>query len=101
MRGRVAGGRGIPDNLCVTMNRFLRMVFLLIWIELGFALILLPWSDIWEMNIFLFQYPALGFLIKNAFFRGAVSGLGVMNILLAVQSFRTIRDRTAAAVSRT
>jgi hypothetical protein len=83
------------------MNRFLRMVFLLIWIELGFALILLPWSDIWEMNIFLFQYPALGFLIKNAFFRGAVSGLGVMNILLAVQSFRTIRDRTAAAVSRT
>ncbi len=80
------------------MNRFLRVVLLLIWIELGFALILLPWSDIWEMNIFLFQHPALGFLIKNAFFRGAISGLGLMNILLAVESFRR---GTAAVVSRT
>jgi len=80
------------------MNRFLRVIFLLIWIELGFALILLPWSDIWEMNYFLFQYPALGFLIKNAFFRGAVSGLGVMNVLLALESFRR---RTVGAVSRT
>jgi hypothetical protein len=79
------------------MNRFLRVLLLLIWIELGFALILLPWSDIWEMNIFLFQYPALGFLIKNAFFRGAVSGLGVMNVLLAVESFR---HGAAAVVTR-
>lgn len=79
------------------MNRFLRVILLLIWIELGFALILLPWSDIWEMNIFLFQYPALGFLVKNAFFRGAISGLGVMNVLLALQSFRR---RPAAIVGQ-
>ena len=80
------------------MNRVLRVILLLIWIELGFALVLLPWSDIWEMNIFLFQYPALGFLIKNAFFRGAISGLGVMNVLLALESFR---HRSAAVVTRT
>jgi len=77
------------------MNRFLRVLLLLIWIEVGFALILLPWSEIWEMNIFLFQYPALGFLIKNAFFRGAVSGLGVMNVLLALESFRRRPDVVA------
>lgn len=87
--------------LNLKMNRFLRIVLLLIWIELGFALILLPWSDIWEMNIFLFQYPALGFWVKNAFFRGAISGLGVMNVLLAIESFRSMWHRTAAVVSRT
>jgi hypothetical protein len=70
------------------MNRFLRWILLLIWIELGFVLILVPWSEIWEVNYFLFQYPALGFLLKNPFFRGAVSGLGVMNVLLALQGFR-------------
>lgn len=80
------------------MNRILRVILLLIWIELGFALILLPWSEIWEMNFFLFQYPVLGFLIKNAFFRGAISGLGVMNVLLALESFRR---PAATAVSRT
>jgi hypothetical protein len=70
------------------MNRFVRWVLLLIWIELGFVLILVPWSEIWEVNYFLFQYPALGFLLKNPFFRGAVSGLGVLNVLLALQGFR-------------
>lgn len=84
--------------LNLTMNRILRVILLLIWIELGFALILLPWSEIWEMNFFLFQYPVLGFLIKNAFFRGAISGLGVMNVLLALESFRR---PAATAVSRT
>jgi len=70
------------------MNRFVRWIFLLVWIELGFVLILVPWSEIWEVNYFLFQYPALGFLLKNPFFRGAVSGLGVMNVLWALQGFR-------------
>jgi len=80
------------------MNRFLRWILLLIWIELGFVLILLPWSEIWEMNYFLFQYPALGFLLKNSFFRGAVSGLGVMNVLFALQGFR---HRTPVIAGRT
>ncbi|HXW54925.1 MAG TPA: hypothetical protein VEJ67_04190 [Candidatus Cybelea sp.] len=76
------------------MNRLLRVILLLIWIELGFVLILVPWSEAWEMNYFLFQYPALGFLLKNPFFRGAISGLGVMNVLLALETFRR---RTPAA----
>ena len=80
------------------MNRFLRVILLLIWVELGLALILVPWSEIWEVNYFLFQYPALGFVLKNSFFRGAVSGLGVMNVLLALEAFRR---RTSAVVSRT
>jgi hypothetical protein len=70
------------------MNRLLRVILLLIWIELGFVLILVPWSEAWEMNYFLFAYPALGFLLKNPFFRGAISGLGVMNVLLALEAFR-------------
>jgi hypothetical protein len=80
------------------MNRFLRVILLLVWIEFGFVLICVPWLPIWEMNYFLFQYPALGFLVKNPFFRGGVSGLGVMNVLLALEAFRR---RTPAIVSRT
>jgi hypothetical protein len=80
------------------MNRVLRWIVLLIWIELGFVLILVPWSEVWEMNYFLFQYPALGFLLKNFFFRGAVSGLGIMNVLMALQAFRR---GTPAVASRT
>lgn len=80
------------------MNRVLRVILLLIWLELGLVLVLLPWSEIWELNYFLYQYPALGFFFKNPFLRGAVSGLGVMNVFLALESFRR---RTAAVVTRT
>jgi hypothetical protein len=80
------------------MNRVLRVVLLLLWLELGLILILVPWSEIWEMNYFLYQYPSLGFLLKNAYFRGAVSGLGLLNVLLALEGFR---HRTSAIVSRT
>jgi hypothetical protein len=79
-------------------SRILRVILLLVWLELGLVLVLVPWSDIWEMNYFLFQYPALGFFFKNPFLRGAVSGLGVTNVLLALESFRR---RTPAVVSRT
>jgi hypothetical protein len=58
------------------------------WLELGLTLILVPWSDIWEANYFLYQYPALSIFLKNPFLRGAISGLGFVNVLLSVGSFR-------------
>lgn len=70
------------------MNRVLSFVMLLIWLELGLVLILVPWSSIWEANYFLFQYPHLGLFLKNSFLRGAISGLGFMNVLLSVGAFR-------------
>jgi hypothetical protein len=79
------------------MNRLLRVVALLIWLELGLVLILVPWSDIWEVNYFLYQYPALGFFANNPFIRGAISGLGIMNVFLALEAFRR---RTPAVATR-
>ena len=70
------------------LNRILRVVMLLFWLELGLALILVPWSDAWEANYFLYQYPALGFFLKSPFLRGAISGLGFMNVILSLGAFR-------------
>jgi len=70
------------------INRAIRVLFLLIWVELGLVLVLVPWSEIWEANYFLLRYPAVDILARSPYFRGAVSGLGVMNIFLALESFR-------------
>jgi hypothetical protein len=80
------------------MSRIVRVPLLLFWLLFGLALILVPWSDIWENNYFLFQYPSLALFLKNPFLRGAVSGLGFMNVLLSLESFRR---RTASFASRT
>jgi hypothetical protein len=78
------------------MSRMLRIPFLLLWLAFGLALILVPWSDLWETNFFLYQYPALALFLKNGFLRGAVSGLGFMDVLLSLEAFRR---RTASVAS--
>jgi hypothetical protein len=78
--------------------RLLRVVLLLLWLEVGLVLILVPWSEIWDVNYFLYQYPALGLFVKNPYLRGAISGLGVMNVFLALEAFRR---RTSAVATRT
>jgi hypothetical protein len=80
------------------MTRLLRVVLLLLWLELGLMLILVPWSDMWDINYFLYQYPALGLIMKNPYLRGAVSGLGLMNVLFALEAFRR---RTSTVATRT
>jgi hypothetical protein len=70
------------------MNRLFRVLWLLVWLELGLVLILVPWSEIWETNYFLYQYPQLALFANNPFTRGAISGLGVMNVVLALEAFR-------------
>jgi len=80
------------------MTRLLRVVLLLVWLELGLVLILVPWSEIWETNYFLYQYPGLGFFLKNPYLRGAISGLGLLNVFLALEAFR---HRTSAVATRT
>jgi len=79
------------------MNRHLRVPLLLLWIAFGLALILVPWSNFWDANYFLYQYPSLGLVLRNAYLRGAVSGLGFMNVLLSLEGFR---HRTASVANR-
>jgi hypothetical protein len=44
-------------------------------------LILIPWSTFWEHNYFADAIPGLDALLGNRFVRGAVSGLGLVNVL--------------------
>ena len=42
---------------------------------------MLPWSSFWEGNYFAHAWPTIGPLLTNDFVRGAVSGLGVVNVV--------------------
>lgn len=79
------------------MSRIVRVVLLIIWLELGLVLVLVPWSEIWEVNYFLYQYPALGLIANNSYLRGAISGLGLVNVLLALEAFRRRTSSVAAS----
>ena len=41
---------------------------------------MLPWSGFWDQNYFAESFPALKDFLTNNYTRGAVSGLGIVNL---------------------
>ncbi len=54
----------------------------------GAFLVAVPWMTLWDVNYLLQPHPAVRNLLLSAFTRGAVSGLGLVNILLALHDAR-------------
>ena len=61
-------------------NKILVIVFILFCLELGFFLVIFPWTPYWGNNFFLIYFPFLKEVVLSNFFRGAVSGLGLVDI---------------------
>ncbi len=66
------------------LNKLLFCVYVLYCFEVGVFLIVFPWWPLWEQNWLLAYYPPLQQIFLNNFFRGAVSGLGIANLILGV-----------------
>lgn len=74
------------------MNRIYRALLVVVAFEMGVLLLYLPWSIYWEQNFFLNHYPALRSVVLHPSFRGAISGIGILDILLAVRSIGSRPD---------
>ncbi|MGH9842631.1 MAG: hypothetical protein ACREEM_28135 [Blastocatellia bacterium] len=84
------------------------IVYILICFEVGILLLVLPWTQFWDDNFFLFFLTGKlnaswlpGFL-TSGYVRGAVTGLGALNILAGLWDtfkFRESVNRLAATES--
>jgi hypothetical protein len=54
------------------------------FVEVGLVLLVVPWSPFWDRNYFVQMWPALETLTRSNMIRGAVSGLGVVNLWAAM-----------------
>jgi hypothetical protein len=61
-----------------------RLLLVAFFFEVGVVLIVIPWSVFWERNYFAQMAPAIGALTANYYFRGAVSGLGLINVVAGI-----------------
>ncbi len=82
----------------VWMHKVFVIVYVLFCIELGLVLVALPWmSDYWFSGSLLARWPELQQIMQSGFVRGAISGLGVLDIWLgfseAVHHLRSTADR--------
>jgi hypothetical protein len=73
-------------------RRLLHITLALFTFEIGLFLTIFPWTEYWNFNYFQMVIPALQSIWDQPAFRGALTGLGIVNIYLAcmqvVQSFR-------------
>jgi hypothetical protein len=60
---------------------FRRFLYVIFFVQVGLLLIVMPWwPAFWEHNYFALAWPPLRTVLTNNFVRGAVSGLGLVNL---------------------
>jgi hypothetical protein len=68
------------------------ILFITFCLEIGFFLLIFPWTEFWEANYFAAFIPEWHRYWDNMYLRGAVSGIGVVNLYISfVEMFRLRR----------
>ena len=74
------------------------IVYILICLEIGILLILLPWTSYWDDNFFLYFLTGklhvewAGEALRSGYVRGAVTALGVLNVLAGIWEVVRFRE---------
>ena len=58
-----------------------RLLYVALFLEVGLLLVVLPWSTFWDNNYFALKWPTIRPFLTNHFARGAITGLGVVNLV--------------------
>ena len=67
---------------------------------MGLVLLVSPWTNLWDTNQLLQLHPLLRAAVLSPYMRGAVSGLGLVNILLAaLELYAYLRGKAARLLS--
>ena len=80
--------------------RILNILYILYSLEVGIALLWLPWQSLWENNYVVYLFPQIRPIIDNPFFKGAILGLGIDNILIGIREVVHIKDVPKSDFSR-
>jgi hypothetical protein len=81
------------------LARILKILYIIYSIEVGIFLIWLPWMSFWETNYLTNLFPQIRQIISNPYFKGAVLGLGIANIMIGIHEVVYFRKFTQNAVS--
>ena len=75
-------------------HKLAMLLFIIVCFEVGVFLLVFPWMDYWGNNSIASLAPWVRVIWESAFFRGALSGLGLVNIYISLaEVFRMRRPR--------
>ena len=74
-----------------------RLLVIALLVELGLLLIVIPWSAYWERNYFAQMSPTVNAVVTNNYIRGAITGLGAVNLFGALADLAVLVRRRSAS----
>ncbi len=84
-----------PKATRTWQSRLLRICFVIFTFEIGAFLVVVPWmEESWALNTFQEWIPPLQAIWINPYFRGAITGLGLVNIYIACRELVRLFRRT-------
>ena len=76
-------------------HKLVALLFIIFCFELGVFLLVFPWLQAWDVNWFASFSPSLYDLWTNNYFRGALSGLGLVDIYISLAEVGRLRRFSA------
>ena len=73
-----------------------RLLLIAVFFEIGLVLAFVPWVDYWDQNYFVEMVPWLRQIVEDPFVRGAVTGLGILNLYAAFSELGALLSARAA-----
>jgi len=83
----------VADAAPVWLQRLSLVVFVLFCFYIGGLLTVLPWTpNYWEHNGWLMAHPAINNVLQQGWVRGVISGLGLIDLWIAISELLHYRD---------
>jgi hypothetical protein len=81
-----------PARPSRTWRRVQTVLFIIFCLEMGLVLVLFPWSSLWDRNYFFRLAPEWSVVFASSYLRGAVSGVGLINVWIALSEAWRLRS---------
>ena len=87
----VAAPAAVPRPAYRWYHKTAAVVFITICLEIGFFLLIFPWTDFYDNNYFSSLVPRWHPLWDNLYMRGGISGLGIVNLYISFLEILRLR----------
>lgn len=87
-----APGSEPPGRVLLWRRRLWLAAKVVFFIQIGMMLVVMPWTIIWTQNSLVAGSVLLHDLLNHGFVRGAVSGLGVVNLWIGIADAVNYRE---------
>lgn len=90
-QAEISGPVAVQKPVYRWYHKMSAVLFITFCLEIGLFLLIFPWTEYWESNYFSSLIPDWRQFWSNMYFRGAISGLGAVNLYISLAEIFRLR----------